>query len=94
MDLLHGATLGDLLREHRRARPHVFGAVDGDVRLAYPELDDRVNRLADALSREGVTAGERVLWLGQNSFRVLELLLAASKLGGDVLSGELASKSR
>jgi long-chain acyl-CoA synthetase len=81
VDLLHGATFGDLLREHRRARPHVLGAVDDDVRLTYPELDDRVNRLADALSREGVAAGERVLWLGQNSFRVLELLLATSKLG-------------
>ncbi|MSO79634.1 MAG: hypothetical protein EXQ79_08500 [Acidimicrobiia bacterium] len=79
--MLHGATLGDLLREHRRARPHVLGAVDGDVRLTYPALDGRVNRLADALSSEGVTAGDRVLWLGQNSSRVLELLLAASKVG-------------
>jgi len=59
----------------------VLGAIDGDYRLTFPELDDRVNWLADALSREGVKAGERVLWLGQNSFRVLELLLATAKLG-------------
>lgn len=59
----------------------MLGAIDGDYRLTFPELDDRVNRLADALSREGVKAGERVLWLGQNSFRVLELLLATAKLG-------------
>ena len=55
--------------------------MDGAVRLTYPELDDRVNRLANALAGEGVTTGDRVLWLGQNSFRVLELLLACSKLG-------------
>ncbi|HEV2310550.1 MAG TPA: AMP-binding protein, partial [Acidimicrobiia bacterium] len=37
--------------------------------------------LAAALAAEGVTDGERVLWLGQNSYRVLEGLLAAAKLG-------------
>ncbi len=59
----------------------MLGAIDGDRRLAFPDLDNRVNRLANALAREGVARGERVLWLGQNSFRVLELLLASSKLG-------------
>jgi acyl-CoA synthetase (AMP-forming)/AMP-acid ligase II len=81
VDLRHALTLGDVLREHRRSRPQQLGAVDGAVRLTFPELDDRVNRLADALEDAGVTRGERVLWLGQNSFRVLELLLACSKLG-------------
>lgn len=59
----------------------MLAVVDGSIRLTYPELDDRVNRLANALAGEGVTTGDRVLWLGQNSFRVLELLLACSKLG-------------
>jgi long-chain acyl-CoA synthetase len=40
-----------------------------------------VNRLAAALAADGVREGERVLWLGQNSFRVLELLLASARLG-------------
>ena len=34
MSPLHGLTLGDVLREHRRSRPALTGAVDGDVRLA------------------------------------------------------------
>ena len=56
--------------------------VDGDLRLTWPEFDDRVNQLANALRTEaGVGEGDRVLWLGQNSFRVLEGLLAAAKLG-------------
>ncbi|MGH9211483.1 MAG: AMP-binding protein [Acidimicrobiales bacterium] len=78
---LHWFTLGDVARESRRSYPTRTAVVDGDVRLSYVELDDRVNQLAHALSAAGVTGGDRVLWLGQNSFRVLELLLAAAKVG-------------
>lgn len=82
MDLLHSLTIGDIVREHRRSYPHRVAVVDGDIRLTWPELDDRVNRLANALASSGFTAGDRILWLGQNSFRVLEALCAAAKLGG------------
>jgi len=81
VDALHALTLGDVLREHRRSRPARLAVVDGDVRRTFPELDERVNRLAHALAAEGVGPGERVLWLGQNSARIVELLLAAAKLG-------------
>ena len=81
MDALHAITLGDVLREHRRSRPTRHAVIDGETRLTYPELDERVNRLAHALAAEGVGPGERVLWLGQNSARIVELLLAAAKLG-------------
>ena len=76
---MHG--IADVLREHRRSRPQMIAAVDGDVRLTWRELDERVNRLANALRTLGVEQGERVLWLGQNSFRLFEGLLAAAKLG-------------
>jgi long-chain acyl-CoA synthetase len=78
---VHQLTLGDVLAEHRRGRPLGTATVDGEVRLTYPDLDERVNRLASALSSSGVGTGDRVLWLGQNSFAVLELLLAAARLG-------------
>ena len=81
IDARHALTLGDVLREHRRSRPDRLGLVDGDVRLAYPAVDGRVNQVAHALADAGVRSGARVLWLGQNSFRVVELLLACSKLG-------------
>ena len=79
--LVHALTLGDVLREHARSRPLQVAVVDGDVRLDYRALDGRVNQLADQFGRAGVERGERVCWLGQNSFRVLETLLAAAKLG-------------
>lgn len=82
MDLLHSLTFADVLREHRRSHPRQTAVVCGELRLAYPELDERVNRLANALRRDGFAAGDRILWLGQNCHRVLEGLLAAAKLGG------------
>jgi acyl-CoA synthetase (AMP-forming)/AMP-acid ligase II len=81
MDTRHFLTLGDLLREHARSRPGAVALVDGASRCTYADLDRRVNCLAHALSRSGVGPGHRVLWLGQNSFRVVELLLAVAKVG-------------
>lgn len=80
-DLLHTLTLGDVLREHRRSYPTHTALVCGDERFTYLEMDDRVNRLAAALRAEGIADGDRILWLGQNCHRVLELLLAAAKVG-------------
>jgi long-chain acyl-CoA synthetase len=78
---LHRFGLGDVSREHRRSYPDGLAVVDGDVRLTWPAFDDRVNRLSRALADHGVGAGDLVLWLGQNSHRVLECLAAAAKIG-------------
>ena len=82
MDLLHSLTIGDILREHARSYPTRVAVVDGDVRLTWPELDARVNQLSNALLASGFEAGDRILWLGQNSFRIIEGLCAAAKVGG------------
>jgi long-chain acyl-CoA synthetase len=81
MDPLHDLTLGDVLREHRRSRPHRTAVVCGDYRATYPELDRRTNQLANALSDAGLVPGDLVLWLGQNCHRLLECLLGCAKLG-------------
>lgn len=73
--------LGDISREHRRSYPAGTAIVDDQNRLTWPEFDDRVNRTAHALRAAGVGEGDRVLWLGQTSFRVFELLGACAKLG-------------
>ena len=80
-DDLHDLTLADVLRAHAGTRPGSMGAVCGEHRLTFEALDARVNRLANALAAEGVGAGDRLLWLGQNCHRLLEGLLAAAKLG-------------
>jgi long-chain acyl-CoA synthetase len=81
---VHRYGLGDLLHEQARSRPAMVAVVDGQHRFTFRELDERVNRLASVLRDRGVDHGDRLLWLGQNSFRVLEVLLAAARLGAIV----------
>ncbi len=82
MDALHGLTLGDVVREHRRSRPLRTALVCGEYRGTYPELDARTNRLANALLAAGAGEGDTVLWLGQNCHRLVETLVACAKVGG------------
>ena len=76
-------TLFDKLLSHQRFWPDKIAVVDdgGQLRLTYQELFLRVEALADAMLGSGVKHGERVLWLGQNSFRILETMLACAKIG-------------
>ena len=50
---MHQMTLPGVLAEHRRSRPDIRSVVCGEVRLTYPELDDRTDRLARALVGAG-----------------------------------------
>jgi acyl-CoA synthetase (AMP-forming)/AMP-acid ligase II len=78
---VHPYGLGDVLHENARSRPNMTAVIDGDHRYTWPEFDERVNRLAGVLRSKGVAKGDRILWLGQNSFRVLEALLASARVG-------------
>ncbi len=73
--------LHDVVAQHARSRPTALAIGDGDVRLNWRTHHDRSLRCAGALAAAGVGRGDRVLWLGQNSFRVQELLIACSHLG-------------
>jgi acyl-CoA synthetase (AMP-forming)/AMP-acid ligase II len=80
IDTTRALTLGDVLREHRRTYRDATAEVCGDERITYAQMDERTNRLANALQDAGVAEGDRVVWLGQNCHRVLETLLACAKL--------------
>lgn len=81
MHHLHSLTLSDLAHENARSHPLTTAVVDGEVRFTYAELEHRVEQLARALAERGVGSGSRVVWLGKNSFRVLEGLLACARIG-------------
>jgi len=51
-----------------------------DRRITYADLKDRVNRLANALVKLGVSAGDRVAVLQVNSHEHVEAYFAAAKL--------------
>jgi long-chain acyl-CoA synthetase len=76
--------LADILSEHSRRWAGRTAAVDGPLRLTYGELQGRVVRIANALRENGIGHGDRVLWLGQNSVRLLETILAAARVGAIV----------
>ncbi len=78
---IHEFTLTSALDELARSRATHTAIVCGKVRYDYRMLRQRVIRLANALEAAGVGQGDRVLWLGQNSSRILEGLLACARLG-------------
>ncbi|MET0378290.1 MAG: AMP-binding protein [Spongiibacteraceae bacterium] len=84
MNTLFSITLDAVLDEHARSYPDHIAIADGDTHLTYPQLRARVDQLANALAQADVGSGDRVLWLGQNSFRVLELMLACARIGAMV----------
>ena len=57
---------------------------DGDKTLTYVALDDRTRRLAAVLQGLGVVRGDRVAVLAENCAEILELFLAAARLGAIV----------
>jgi long-chain acyl-CoA synthetase len=73
--------VADVIRRHAARRPEAVALVHGERELTYGELDERSNRLAQALLAGGVGAGTRVAYLDRSSPEVVELLFAASKIG-------------
>jgi acyl-CoA synthetase (AMP-forming)/AMP-acid ligase II len=71
--------LADLSRVQAAVRPDRPALVFGERRTSYAELDSAVNRLAQALLREGLEPGARVAWLGKDSDRAYAFALACAK---------------
>ena len=76
--------LSDIPRKSAIWFPNREAIVFEDVRLTYKELNDRVNRLANALTSMGYTKGERIAILAENTHKYLEVYFAAAKLGMSV----------
>jgi fatty-acyl-CoA synthase/long-chain acyl-CoA synthetase len=76
----------DLLTVHAASHPHKRAVIDDrggdDVRICtYAELEARSNRLAHVLLAHGVGAGDKVVWCGQNSTGIVEMVNASRKIG-------------
>lgn len=68
---------------HALRSPERVALIDGDTgaALTFAELERRTNALADVLTRKGIRPGDRVALVTLNSPQMLEVLLAAAKLG-------------
>jgi fatty-acyl-CoA synthase/long-chain acyl-CoA synthetase len=76
----------DLLTGHAAVQPDKIAVIDdrasGDVRLlTYAQLEARANQLARVLRDRGIRSGDKVVWCGQNSVGVVEMVNAARKVG-------------
>jgi acyl-CoA synthetase (AMP-forming)/AMP-acid ligase II len=72
--------IGDIPRIHSRRAPDELAFVDGPVRLSWGTVDDRVNRLANALRDElGIGDLDRVAVLAGNCHEYLDVMFAASR---------------
>ncbi|MBV9001419.1 MAG: long-chain-fatty-acid--CoA ligase [Solirubrobacterales bacterium] len=81
MQVLDELRVADVVREHASKRGDVIALRCGPRTLTYAELDDRSNRLAQALLSAGVRAGDRVAHLDRTAPEIVELLFATSKIG-------------
>ena len=81
--MLRGADLrvADVVREHAAGRPATVAVKQGERELTYAMLDERSNRLAQALLARGAERGSRVAYLDRAAPEIVELLFAASKIG-------------
>ena len=75
------ATIGALFHRRVPAHPERRAVVDGGRSLNYAELEERSNRLAQALAARGLARGDRVALLARNCLEYIEIELAAAKTG-------------
>ena len=75
------ATIGALFHSRVPANPQHRAVVDGDRVQSYAVLEERSNRLANALLDSGLQRGDRVGLLARNRLEYVEIELAAAKAG-------------
>jgi fatty-acyl-CoA synthase len=73
--------IGSWLVKREFLTPAKEAVVDGEKRLSYRELNQRVNRLANALLGLGLRNGDRMAILSYNRVEFIEAIMAAAKLG-------------
>ncbi|WP_437773627.1 o-succinylbenzoate--CoA ligase [Arthrobacter sp. KNU40] len=73
--------LGSWIHKRRvKSRGHT-AIIDGPVSVTYEQLADRIDRLANVLTNQGIKRGDRVAYLGNNHPAFLETLFACGSIG-------------
>jgi fatty-acyl-CoA synthase len=74
-------TMGDLLWRSAVRYPAKIAVAYGEERTTYAELDETVNRVANALAARGVRKGDRLALLARNSYGFVVAYYASARLG-------------
>ncbi len=73
--------LGQILKVNAKKFPNTIALKDKERSLTYPEVNQRVNKLAHSLLSLGLTKGDKVAVLLENSIEIVEIYLATAKTG-------------
>jgi acyl-CoA synthetase (AMP-forming)/AMP-acid ligase II len=76
-----GLTVATLFRQQVAFSHDKTAVQDVARKYTYAQVDERTDRLANALFSRGVRAGDRVAMLSENSVEYVELEIAVAKLG-------------
>jgi non-ribosomal peptide synthetase component F len=87
MNITHG------LRRALQINPLGIAVLEGERKLTWAEVGERVSRLAGALRQRGVSKGDRVAVLMLNGGRYLELYLAVGWAGAVIVPLVKAQRS-
>ena len=77
--------IGSLLTHHARCRADHPAVIFEDQRLSYKQLNERVNRLANALLDLGVKKGDKIATILPNCLELLETYWTVGKIGAVVV---------
>lgn len=77
--------ISNLLNWHARYRPNHLAIVFEDQRFTFAEFNLRVNRIANALSAEGIRKGDKIATILPNCLEQLELYHAVAKIGAVIV---------
>jgi acyl-CoA synthetase (AMP-forming)/AMP-acid ligase II len=72
----------DVIATHTRLRPNKTAVVCGEDRLTWAQFNARVDKVANALLRDGLKKGDKVCLLLQNSIAMLEAMIGTARAGG------------
>ena len=74
--------VGDMLLRSARKFPGKIAVVSEGVAMSYQTLNERVNRLGNALIKKGLRKGDRIGVIVHNGYQFIETYFAAAKTGG------------
>ncbi len=79
--MAHWLNFGQILKVNAKKFPRTAALKDAKRSFTYPEVNARVNRLANALLSLGLAKGDKVAVLMENSIEIVEVYLATAKTG-------------
>jgi long-chain acyl-CoA synthetase len=74
--------IGDMLLRNANKFPEKIAIVSKDFSISYQALNERVNRLANALLNKGLKKRDRIGVLVHSCYQFIEIYFAAAKTGG------------